>query len=311
MAGDAYGYDVQFLIRGSSLNVSKIRDYIDSLGWSTLVVGDEQLVKVHVHTEDPGVPLSYGAQLGIVSDVVVENLDEQAQAFAHQAEEVDQVVAECAAIAVASGEGFARIFESLGVSRVVTGGQTQNPSVEDLLEAISQLPADSVVVLPNNGNVILAGQQAQKLVVNKNVVVLPTRTIPQGIAALLSFNQHIDLDTNVQRMTETAQQVQTVEITRATRDSKFNGFNMKSGDIIGLLDNELVCTGQDVDEVSMNVLTRMDIDIFEIATIYFGHDRLLEQVQALAGRITAQYPGLDVEIHEGGQPHHYYIISME
>jgi len=308
MTDDAYGYDVQFLIRGSGLDVAEIRNHIDSIGWSTLVVGDEQLVKVHVHTEDPGVPISYGAQQGIVSDVVVENLDEQAQTFAYQSQQVGQLAA---AVAVAAGQGFARIFESLGVSRVVAGGQTQNPSVEDLLAAINQVPADNVVVLPNNSNVILAAQQAQKSVVDKNVAVLSTHTIPQGIAAMLTFNQQVDLDTNMQRMTEAAQQVQTIAVTHVTRDSKFNGFKMKTGDVIGLLDNELVSTGQNVDEVSMNVLARMDINLYEIATIYFGHDCFLEQAQALADKITARYPDLDVEVHEGGQPHYDYIISME
>jgi DAK2 domain fusion protein YloV len=311
VTGDAYGYDVQFLIRGVGLNVADIRKHVDRIGWSTLVVGNERLVKVHVHTEDPGVPISFGAQQGIISDVVIENLDEQAQIFARQSEEVDQTVADCAVLAVASGEGFAQILESLGASQVVTGGQTQNPSVEDFLAAINQLPADSVVVLPNNGNVILAAQQAQKLVADKNVVVLPTHTIPQGISALLSFNPHADLDTNVQRMAETAQQVQTIEVTRVTHDRQFNGFKMKTGDIIGLLDNELVSTGQDVDEVSMNVLTRIDIDLYEIVTIYFGHDRLLAQAQVLADKIAARYPDLEVDVHEGGQPHYHYIISME
>jgi len=308
VADDTYGYDVQFLIRGSGLDVAGIRDHVDSLGWSTLVVGDERLVKVHVHTEDPGVPLSYGAQQGIVSDVVVENLDEQAQAFAHKSEEVGQIAA---AVAVASGEGFARIFESLGVNRVISGGPTHNPSVEDLLAAINQIAAPNVVVLPNNSNTILAAQQAQQLVANKNVAVLPTHTMPQGIAAMLSFNQQVDLETNVQRMTETARQVQTIEVTRVTRDSKFNGFKMKTGDVIGLLDNELVSTGQDADEVSINVLTRLDVDLYEIVTIYFGYNRSLAQAQALADKIVARYPDLDVEVHAGGQPHYYYIISME
>jgi len=216
-----------------------------------------------------------------------------------------------ATVAVVAGEGFVRIFESLGVSRVITGGQTQNPSVENLLAAINQLPADNVVVLPNNPNVILAAQQAQNMVVDKNVAVLPTRTIPQGIAAMLSFNQQMDLETNAQRMAETAQQVQTIEVTRVTRDSKFNGFTMKTGDVIGLLDNELVGTGQDVDEVSINVLARIDIELYEIVTIYFGHNRMLTQAQALANEITARYPDLEVEIHAGGQPHYYYIISIE
>jgi hypothetical protein len=308
VADDAYGYDVQFLIQGPGLNVANIRTYIDGIGRSTLVVGDEHLVRVHVHTDDPGAPISYAAQQGIVSDVVVENLDEQAQVFVHKPEEVNQITA---TIAVAPGQGFARIFESLGVNRIVTGGQTQNPSVEDLLAAINQVPVGNVVILPNNGNIIMAAQQAQKLAAGKNAVVLPTHTVPQGIAAMLSFNPQAELDTNVQRMTESVRQVQTIEVTCVTRDSIFNGFRIKTGDIIALLDGELVGTGQNVDDVSMNALAQIDLAAYEILTIYFGRNCGPDQARALADRLQNQYSTLNVEVHAGGQPHYHYIISME
>jgi DAK2 domain fusion protein YloV len=311
-----YGYDVQFLIQGERLNVAEIRDYIDSIGWSTVVVGDERLVKVHVHTENPDVPLNYATRQGVISDVVVENMDEQAQAFAHgvQAQALAQgVEAQHEAIAtvvVVPGPGLARIFQSLGVSQIVLGGQTKNPSVQELLATIEQVHANQVLILPNNGNVILAAQQAQTLS-DKKVAVVPTKTVAQGIAALLSFNYQADLDANIQRMVDAAQQVQTIEITQVVRDSNFNGFEMKSGDVIGLLDNELVSVGQDYERVSLDALSQTQTEAYEIITIYFGQDSSPQQAEALAGQIVECYPDLEVEVYEGGQPHYQYIISLE
>jgi DAK2 domain fusion protein YloV len=307
MAGETYGYDVQFLIQGEHLDVAEIRTYIDSVGWSTLVVGDEGLVKVHVHTEDPGVPLSYGVKQGVIRDIVVENMDEQAKAFAHVVEEQKETIA---TIAVAPGEGLARIFQSLGVSRVLSGGQTKNPSVQELLVAINQVKADEVLILPNNSNVILAAQQAQTLS-QKKVEVLPTQTIPQGITALLAFNYQADLETNFQGMAEAAQQVQTIEVTQVVRDSNFNGFKVKLGDVMGFLNNELVSAGQSYEQVCLDVLSQAETDTCEIMTIYFGQDSSPEQARVLAGKINEFYPELEVEIHEGGQPHYQYIISLE
>ncbi|MBN1217379.1 MAG: DAK2 domain-containing protein [Anaerolineae bacterium] len=304
---EAYGYDVQFLIQGEQLDVSTIRTCIDRFGWSTLVVGDEHLVKVHVHTQDPGQPLSYGAKQGLISDVVVDNLDQQAREFVHKVEETQ---AEIATIAVAPGTGLTRIFQSLGVGQVLSGGQTKNPSVQELLTAINQVKADNVLILPNNKNVILAAQQARDLS-QKNVEVLPTQTVPQGIAALLSFNYQADLPTNVQRMSTAARQVQTIEVARVARDSRLNGFNLKTGGVMGLLDNELVGAGQDFDGVALEVLAQAEAEAGEIVTIYFGRDSSLEQANALASKIGEVYPELEVEVYAGGQPHYQYIISLE
>ncbi|MBN1991890.1 MAG: DAK2 domain-containing protein [Anaerolineae bacterium] len=304
---EAYGYDVQFLIQGERLDVPEIRAYINSIGRSTLVVGDERLVKVHVHTPNPEAPLSYGASQGIVSDVVVENLDEQTRAFVGQVETKQTTIA---VIAVVPGEGLAKICRSLGASQVLFGGQTKNPSVQELLAAIEQVKATTVLVLPNNKNVIPAAQQAQSLS-PKKVVVLPAKTVPQGIAALLSFNHQTDLKTNVQRMLEATQQVRTLEVARAARASSLNGFNIKTGDVIGLLDNKLVSAGQDEDEVSLAALLPLEVQAYDLMTIYFGQDRLLKQAQALAGKIRARYAHLQIEIHPGGQPHYQYIISLE
>ncbi|MFN8453752.1 MAG: DAK2 domain-containing protein [Anaerolineae bacterium] len=323
---ESYGYDVQFLIHGDRLNVAEIRAQIDRLGWSTLVVGDEHTVKVHVHTQDPGIPLSYGASQGRLSDVVVENMEQQAKEFARQraassllppptvplpmAEHLRDSITPLATVCVAPGQGLAQILQSLGASRIVFGGQTMNPSPQELLEAIEQVHGHEVLLLPNNSNVILAAQQAQKLAAKK-VQVVPTKTIPQGIAALLSFNFQGDLESNAQRMLAAAQQVHTVEITRAVRETQFNGFQIKSGDVMGLFDDELVSVGQAYDEVALETLAKVDLTAQELITIYFGQDSSAAHAQVLAAKITEQYPELEVEAHEGGQPFYYYIISLE
>lgn len=326
MAAERYGYDVQFLIQGDRLDVAEIRTQINRLGWSTLVVGDERTVKVHVHVSDPGIPISYGASQGILSDVVVENMEQQAQQFAQSravaplvpphtvplpmAEHLRDSISPLATICVAPSEGLAQILRSLGASQIVFGGQTMNPSPQELLQAIEQVHSHEVLLLPNNGNVIMAAQQAQKLA-TKKVQVVPTKTIPQGIAALLSFNFQGDVETNAQRMLAAAQQVHTVEITRAVRETHFNGFQIKSGDVMGLFDDELVSVGQEYDEVALEVLAKVNTETHELVTIYFGQDSSLAQAQTLVAKIKDQYPELEVEAHEGGQPFYYYIISLE
>ena len=312
----AYGYDVQFLIQGQNLNVAQIRAQIDRLGWSTVVVGDEHTVKVHVHAADPGIPISYGASQGIIGDVVIENMEQQAKQFVHEhlrpwsaaPEKTSRPMTEV--VSVVLGPGLARIFQSLGASRVLSGGQTMNPSPREIVEVINQVEADNVLVLPNNTNVILAAQQAQALS-RKNVKVIPAQTIPQGIAALLSFNQQADLDTNSDRMRSAAQQVQTLEVTRAVRDAGFNGFSIQAGDVMALLDGKLAGVGQNYEEVILELLSQIKGDEYEIITIYFGQESSAEQAEALAHKINRLYPGIELEIHEGGQPHYHYIISLE
>lgn len=304
---EAYGYDIQFLIQGENLEVETIRRQIDSLGWSTVVVGDERLVKVHVHSRDPGVPISYGASQGIISDVVVENMETQAREFVH-----DHLAAagEIGIVAVVPGSGLAQIFKSLGVNGILPGGQTMNPSIQELLEAIDRVKADQVLVLPNNSNVILAARQAETLS-KKQVMVVPTRTLPQGIAALLAFNYQADLETNARRMQAAASQVQTIEVTRAVTDRTFNGFNIKPGDIMGLFNDELLSVGQDCEGPVLDILARVQMEAYEIATIYFGGDRSRGQADILAREISGRYPDLEIEVHSGGQPHYDYIISLE
>ncbi|HXW00090.1 MAG TPA: DAK2 domain-containing protein, partial [Anaerolineae bacterium] len=324
----AYGYDVQFLLQGDRLNVEEIRAKIDSLGWSTLVVGDEQTVKVHVHAHDPGQPLSYGASQGMLSDVVVENMALQAKKFvqehgavlagpvpplslpAHMTDRLRENRTSIATVCVAPSQGLADILHSLGANGIVLGGQTMNPSPQELLAAIDEVHSHEVLLLPNNSNVILAAQQAQKLSA-KNVSVVPTKTIPQGIAALLALNYQSDLEANARRMLNAAEQVQTVEITRAMRDTTVSGFQIKSGDVMGLINDELVSVGQAYDKVALEVLAKVETETHEVITIYFGQESSAEQAGSLAGQIKTLYPELEVEVHEGGQPYYPYIISLE
>ncbi|RME98459.1 MAG: DAK2 domain-containing protein [Chloroflexi bacterium] len=308
VAGEEFGYDVQYLINGNGLDVAGIRSAVGRLGWSTVVVGDSRTVKVHVHVTDPGVPISYGAELGVLSDVVVENLTEQARTFV--AQRAAAVAPETATVAVVPGNGLGDVFTSLGVTQIVPGGQSMNPSTRELLDVIDSIGSEHVLILPNNGNIILTAQQVQKLS-DKNVQVVPTRTVPQGVAALLAFNAATEPAQNVQRMTAAAQDVVTLEITRAVRNTTVNGLPVEAGALIGLVDGKLVSAGQTAASVVLDALSGLAADDFEIVTLYYGEGASAQEAAGVAGQISARFPHLETEIHSGGQPHYPYIISVE
>ncbi len=314
-AESGYGYDVQYVIHGTNLDVERIRADISAMGDCPLVVGDTTTVKVHVHTPSPGDPLNYGARIGSLSRVIVENLQEQYQEFIlSQAGPVLPSVEEeelpIATVVVSPGPGLSKLFQSLGANVIVPGGQTMNPSIEQLLQAIDDAPSQQVIVLPNNSNVILAAQQAQALS-SKRVRVVPTKTVPQGVSAMLAYNFNAELDDNVHQMERSATEVRTVEVTIAVRDVRFNGLEVKKGQVIALVDGELAVAGHQVDEVVLETLRRTDIDDAEVLTFYYGDDVSDEEAQALAERVEVHYPDLEVEVIEGGQPHYRYIISVE
>lgn len=312
---EGYGYDVQFIIVGQGLDVEDIRREIDGMGESALVVGDSSTVKVHVHVPDPGVPLSYAVKLGSLRDVIVEDMQAQYQQFVMGRERPPVLSApmsatEIATVAVVAGEGLARVFQSLGAAAIVRGGQTMNPSTQEILEAVESIPSNRVVILPNNKNVILAAEQARDLS-DKHVVVVPTETVPQGIAAILALNYQADLETNVRIMTEAAREVQTGEVTVATRDASVGGVAVREGQVIGLHDGELVVAGETPEEVVEALIERMGPSDLEIVTLYYGADVDSEAAEALVGRLETAYPDLEFEVIEGGQPHYFYIISAE
>jgi DAK2 domain fusion protein YloV len=310
-----YGYDVQFMIVGQNLDVDGIRAEIDRMGDSTLVVGDASKIKVHVHVPDPGVPISYGVHWGSLRDVVVEDMQAQYQEFilGRSAPPVTGPAlpqSEVSTVAVAPGDGLARVFESLGVGQVVSGGQTMNPSTQQLLEAVEELPAEKLIILPNNSNIIMAARQAAELS-DKEVIVVPTRTIPQGIAALLALNYQADLQTNAEFMHAAADDVESGEITTATRSVELDGVKVETGEVIGIVNERLTAAGPTIEHVLWPMLEEMALAEREILTLYYGAGVTTEQVDRLAAQIGERYPDQEIELVDGGQPHYHYILSVE
>jgi DAK2 domain fusion protein YloV len=309
-----YGYDVQFLVVGQGLDVETIRQRIIEMGECPLVVGDPMTVKVHVHVPDPGIPISYGASLGSLRDVLVEDMQAQYQDFISEREmepsAPPQPSHDIGVVAVTLGDGLARVFQSLGVSAIVHGGQTMNPSTQDLLEAIESVPATQVILLPNNKNVILAAEQARDLS-EKPVAVIPSRSIPQGIAALLAINYQAGFDANVTAMMSATEEVEAGEVTTATRSATINGVQVTEGQIIGLHNGELKVAGSTAEEVVLALLKEMNRAQQEIITLYYGEIVGENEAHALADLLLQNWPDQEVEVIAGGQPHYHYIISVE
>jgi uncharacterized protein len=315
-----YGYDVQFLMHGANLDVAAVRAAIDAMGWSTLVVGDERLIKVHVHVHDPGQPLSYAIGLGAaLDDVVVENMQQQYESYVEKriaretgtSAPVDGV----AVIAVASGDGLRRLFlEDLGAAYVVSGGQTMNPSTEDFLAAIDSLPHSDIVLLPNNKNILLAAKQAASLSHGKRVQVVPSRTLPQGINAMVAYanlrDSH-DFEAVHGAMQAALTEIVSGEVTTATRDAVVDGLEVREGQFIGLLDGKLVVTADTVTEAVVVLLRKAHADECELITLYYGGDVTEDQAQGLADTLSSDFTKQDVITVDGGQPLYPYIISIE
>jgi DAK2 domain fusion protein YloV len=306
------------MIEGESIPYEDVRRTLADMGTSVVAVGDERLMKVHIHMLKPGDALNYAVQWGSLSAIEITNMDNQrrdlhaadAARTAEPAAKNGEPVSEVGVVAVAPGDGFTRIFHSLNVGAVVAGGQTMNPSIQDLVEAINGLPQDIVVVLPNNSNVILAAQQAQQLT-DKTVKVIPTKTVPQGMAAMFAFNYALAVDDNIAAMQKAASNVTTAEITTAVRDATVNDVVVRAGQSIGLLDGKLVESGDNPDDVIASILERMDLDDHEIVTIYYGGESSAEAAEQVASKIGAAYPDIDVEVQSGGQPFYDYILSAE
>ncbi len=313
---EEFGYEVVFLLRSDTLDVDKIRQsIIDMGGVSTVVAGDEKMLKVHTHTLTPGKILDYGVGLGSLLDINIENLQEQsltyaAESEAEHADEAAQTTLPIAVVAVVAGEGFEKVFQGLGVNAIVSGGQTMNPSIEELLAAVEAAPSENVIILPNNGNVILSAQQVAGLT-QKQIYVVPTDTLPQGIAAMSSFNFESDFATNCTTMAEAAKSIQTAEITTAVRSVQIGGVRVREGDYIGLVNGNLTIAGHDMVQVTRDTLQRMNMERYEIVTLYYGADVSEEQAQATAQHIKECYSHLELQVVNGGQPYYAYIISAE
>jgi DAK2 domain fusion protein YloV len=318
---EEFGYEVVFLLRGEHLDMEAIRQsIIDMGGVSTVVAGDEKMLKVHTHTPTPGKILDYGVNLGSLLDINIENLQEQSLTYAAESEaehasdttdttEVEETT-QIATIAVISGAGFEKVFAGFGVNAIVSGGQTMNPSTEELLAAVNSVKAQHVILLPNNSNVILSARQVVNLT-DKEVYIVPTETLPQGIAALMSFNFEADFATNCAAMTEASKNVQTAEITTAVRTVQIGSVRVREGDYIGLINGNLTIAGPGKERVIHDTLGRMDIAQYEILTLYYGEDVTRQEADETAKRIKAQYSHLEIEVVNGGQPYYAYILSVE
>ncbi len=306
----AYGYDVQFLISGTNLQTEAIQKRIAEMGQYPLVVGNAQLLRIHLHTPDPGLPLSYGVTQGNLLDIVVENLDEQSRRFTRAQTAKAKDTSDIALVCAAPSPELAKIFKSLGATLTIGKGRTPLPGAQDFLQAIQQVNANKILLLPNNKNIIMTAQQAGSLA-EKTVQVLPSETIPQGISAALAFNPEADVKFNVAQMLHALRQVQTIEITQAARSVKLNGLQVRRGDIIGLLNNTLTAVGSNINQVALDMLAQQDIGNIEIISIYYGQDASAETANALANSITAAYAHLSTEVIYGGQAHNHYIISLE
>jgi len=304
-----YGYCTEFLLKGKGLDPDKIRTRLEKKGQSLIVVGNDSTIRVHIHTLDPGDVIHYATPLGTMHQVSIRNMDEQRQSFLEMQKERMPAV-DMAIVAVVSGVGLTEVFTSLGVTAVVPGGQTMNPSTKDLLQAVESVASDKVIVLPNNKNVVLTAEQVQSLT-GKSIKVVPTETVPQGVAALLAFDYEADFETNVQIMNKAKSAVRTIEITRAVRSTRLGGLNIKKNQAIGLLDGDLLAAGNDTSGVLNKMLAELNLNEAEVVTIYYGADTEPAEAERVSVTIREQYPQLQIEVIRGGQPHYNYIVSIE
>jgi DAK2 domain fusion protein YloV len=304
-----YGYCTEFLLKGEELEPEDIRKRLESKGESLIVVGDESAIRIHIHTLSPGTIIQFATKLGTLHQVSIRNMDEQHQDFLEMQKE-RMPTTDTAVIAVASGEWLIEVFGSLGAAAVIPGGQTMNPSTKDILQAVESTFTDNVIILPNNKNIILTANQVQSLT-QKKIKIVPTKTIPQGVVALLAFDYEADFKANAEIMEKALSSVRTIEITRSIRATKLNGLKIRRKQPIGLLDDDLVAVGETDLDVINKILAKLDLDKSEVITIYYGADTEANEAEEISASITEQYPQLQVEVIKGGQPHYNYIISVE
>ena len=304
-----YGYCTNFLLKGEGLDPDKLRLKLAKKGLSLIVVGDDSTIRVHIHALDPGKILHYVAPLGTLHEISIRNMDEQYQDFLEMQKE-GIPAADIAIIAVVSGDGLTEVFRSLGAAAIVLGGQTMNPSTKELLQPVESVVSDKVIILPNNKNIVLTAGQVQSLT-EKKVEVVPTETIPQGVAALLAFDFEADFETNTQIMKKARSTVKSIEITRAVRSTQLGKLSIKKKQAIGFLDGDLVAVGDNTTDVLNEALARLGLEEAEVVTIYYGADTKPAEAEQVSASIREQNPQLQIEVIRGGQPHYNYIVSVE
>lgn len=325
-----FGYCTEFIImtekQFSEKDETEFKAYLESIGDSIVCVADEDVVKVHVHTNDPGLAIQKALTFGQLSRIKIDNMREEHQEkLIKDAEKAAAAQAQASAqekkkkeprkpvgfIAVSIGDGMNEIFRELGVDYIIEGGQTMNPSTDDMLTAIDNVNADHIFILPNNKNIILAANQARSLTKDKDILVVPTKTVPQGITAVINYMPEADVDTNFETMQEGIKNVKTGQVTYAVRDTKIDDKVIHEGDIMGIGDQGILSVGQSVEETTKSMLSQMVDEDTELISIYYGQDVLAEDAERLAETIGEKYPDADVDLHSGGQPIYYYVVSVE
>ncbi len=324
-----FGYCTEFIIMVENEYNEKIEEefkaYLETIGDSLVVVSDDDVVKVHVHTNDPGLAIQKALTYGSLTRMKIDNMrEEHNERLIKDAEKVSQAQKaeikkpaenkprkKAGFIAVSMGEGLDEIFTGLGVDYIIKGGQTMNPSTEDMLTAISEVNADHIFILPNNGNIILAAEQAKQLTEDKSIHVIPSKTVPQGITAIINFVYDKEPEENVVRMTEEMLKVKSGQVTYAVRDTSLDGKEIKQGNIMGIGDKTILSVGEEVAATSLELIQCLANEDSELISLYYGEEIKEEEASALADEIMEMYPNLDVEVHYGGQPIYYYVLSVE
>lgn len=319
---EGFGFCTNVLLSGENLAFDEIRAHMQSVGESVVVVGDTELIRIHIHTPRPGDILNYLVERGTITQVEIANMDLQREAIKQQQTAQQKVLpgvvypsdrshsTPYGTVVVAPGKGFVELFLGLQADAVVLGGQTMNPSTQDILEAIEAIPQNEIVVLPNNGNVIRSAEEARRLS-QKTIHVVPTRTVPQGISALLGRNLQLDFAAYTAAMERAMGNVTTIEITKAVRDADFDGVVVRAGQIIALLDGKLALADDQQDRLIDAILAQAKLDEHDVLTLYYGQQVTLEEAEALAERLRQAYPDQEIEVQAGDQPHYDYIMGIE
>lgn len=327
-----FGYCTEFIVniekKYGEKEEAAFKAFLESIGNSIVIVSDDEIVKVHVHTNHPGLAFEEGLKYGSLSKMKVDNMREEHEErlianaskvagdnketeHKEEAEEEEIVNEKYGFISVSAGDGLTEIFKCLGVNYVIEGGQTMNPSTEDMLNAIENVHADNIFILPNNSNIILAANQAQSIVEDKNVIVVPTKTVPQGISALLAYSEEAAPEDNFNAMSEEIARVKSGSVTYAVRDTEVDDKVIRQGDIMGIGDKTILSVGQNISEVTKDLIDNLMDDDSELISIYYGNDIEEASAEELAKQIEEAYPDADVELNYGGQPIYYYIVSVE
>ena len=320
-----FGYCTEFIImlekEFTAKDETEFKAYLESIGDSIVCVADDDIVKIHVHTNDPGLAIQRALTYGQLSRMKIDNMREEhqerlikdAEKLAAQQAEAKKAEPrkEVGFIAVSIGEGMNEIFRELGADYIIEGGQTMNPSTEDMLNAIDQVNAEHIFILPNNKNIILAANQAQELTEDKDIIVVPSKTVPQGITAIINYMPDADAQTNLEAMIEGIGNVKTGQVTYAVRDTHIDDKEIHEGDIMGIGDSGILAVGQSVEETTKEMLAQLVDEDTELISLYYGQDVQEESAENFAQEIEDLYPDVDVDVHSGGQPIYYYVLSVE